>query len=67
MPSYKGSSQPRLGWTGWISLQSKGLSRVFSYTTVQKHVFLPLNFHPQKTPNPAKLMYWGWTQFIMHL
>ena len=26
-----------LGWTGWISLQSKGLSRVFSYTTVQKH------------------------------
>ena len=26
-----------LGWTGWISLQSKGLSRVFSNTTVQKH------------------------------
>ena len=26
-----------LGWTGWISLQSKGLSRVFSSTTVQKH------------------------------
>ena len=25
-----------LGWTGWISLQSKGLSRVFSSTTVQK-------------------------------
>ena len=25
-----------LGWTGWISLQSKGLSRVFSNTTVQK-------------------------------
>ena len=25
------------GWTGWISLQSKGLSRVFSNTTVQKH------------------------------
>ena len=25
------------GWTGWISLQSKGLSRVFSKTTVQKH------------------------------
>ena len=28
-----------LGWTGWISLQSKGLSRVFSYTIVQKHKF----------------------------
>ena len=26
-----------LGWTGWISLQSKGLSRVFSNTTAQKH------------------------------
>ena len=26
-----------LGWTGWISLQSKGLSRVVSNTTVQKH------------------------------
>ena len=32
-----------LGWTGWISLQSKGLSRVFSKTTVQKHQF----FGPQ--------------------
>ena len=28
-----------LGWTGWISLQCKGLSRVFSNTTVQKHQF----------------------------
>ena len=28
-----------LGWTGWISLQSKGLSRVFFNTTVQKHWF----------------------------
>ena len=27
-----------LGWTGWISLQSKGLSRVFSNTTIQKHL-----------------------------
>ena len=31
-----------LGWAGWISLQSKGLSRVFSNTTVQKHQFLSL-------------------------
>ena len=29
----------RLGWTGWISLQSKGLSRVFSNTTIQTHQF----------------------------
>ena len=28
-----------LGWTGWISLQSRGLSRVFSNTIVQKHQF----------------------------
>ena len=28
-----------LGWTGWISLQSRGLSRVFSNTTIQKHQF----------------------------
>ena len=28
-----------LGWTGWISLQPKGLSRVFSNNTVQKHQF----------------------------
>ena len=33
-----------LGWTGWISLQSKGLSRVFSNTTVQKHQFSVLSF-----------------------
>ena len=31
-----------LGWTGWISLQSKGLSRVFANTTVQKHQFFGL-------------------------
>ena len=36
MNTYDWSS---LGWTGWISLQSKGLSRVFSNTTVQKHQF----------------------------
>ena len=33
-----------LGWTCWISLQSKGLSRVFSNTTVQKHQFF--SAHP---------------------
>ena len=33
-----------LGWTGWISLQSKGLSRVFSNTTVLKHQFFSAQF-----------------------
>ena len=33
-----------LGWTGWISLQFKGLSRVFSNTTVQKHQYSVLSF-----------------------
>ena len=33
-----------LEWTGWISLQSKGLSRVFSNTTVQKHQFIGASF-----------------------
>ena len=33
-----------LGWTGWISLESKGLSRVFSNTTVQKHQFFGAQF-----------------------
>ena len=49
-----------LGWTGWISLRSKGLSRVFSNTAVQKHQFFSAqlssqsNFHihtrPQEKP-----------------
>ena len=39
-----------LGWTGWISLQSKGLSRVFSNTTVQKHQFFTVQLsHPYMT------------------
>ena len=47
-------------WTGWISLQSKGLSRVFSNTTVQKHQFFgaqlssqshsPIHTWPQEKP-----------------
>ena len=40
--SYQGSNIQDLlplGWTGWISLQSKGLSRVFSNATVWKHQF----------------------------
>ena len=36
-----------LQWTGWISLQSKGLSRVFSNTTVQKHQFFSTQLSSQ--------------------
>ena len=36
-----------LGWTGWISLQSKGLSRVFSNTIVQKHQFFSAQLSSQ--------------------
>ena len=45
-----------LGWTGWISLQSKGLSRVFCNTIVQKHQFFsaqlssPSNSHIHTWP-----------------
>ena len=45
-----------LEWTGWISLQSKGFSRVFSNTTVQKHQFFGAqlssqsNFHIHTCP-----------------
>ena len=38
-----------LGWTGWISLQSKGLSRVLSITTVQKHQFLSTQLSSQSS------------------
>ena len=36
-----------LEWTGWISLQSKGLSRVFSNTTLQKHQFFSAQLSSQ--------------------
>ena len=39
IPSNEHPGLISLGWTSWISLQSKGLSRVFSNTTVQKHQF----------------------------
>ena len=40
-----------LGWTGWISLQSKELSRVFSSTTVQKHQFFSAQLSSQSNSN----------------
>ena len=40
-----------LGWTGCISLQSKGLSRVFSNTTVQQHQFFSTQLSSQSNPH----------------
>ena len=40
-----------LGWTGWMSLQSKGLLRVFSNTTVQKHQFFGAQLSSQSNSN----------------
>ena len=49
-----------LGWTGWISLQSQGLSRVFSNTTVQKHQFFGAQLSSQSsylaTNAPSRLI-----------
>ena len=43
-----------LEWTGWISLQSKGLSRVFSNTTVQKQQFFSAQLSSQSNSHPYK-------------
>ena len=48
LPMYTQDWSP-LGWTGWISLLSKGLSRVFSNTTVQKHQFFSAQLSLQST------------------
>ena len=44
---HPGQDWPPLGWTGWTSLQSKGLSRVFSNATVQKHQFFSAQLYSQ--------------------
>ena len=43
----KSQGWPPSEWTGWISLQSKGVSRVFSNTTVQKHQFFSTQLSSQ--------------------
>ena len=48
-------------WTGWISLQSKGLSRVFSNTTVQKHQF----FGVQGTNTWESLRFGVWVSAVL--
>ena len=53
-------------WTGWISLQSKGLSRVFSNTTVQKHQFFSVqtssqsNSHIHTWPHGSRILQISW-------
>ena len=62
-------------WTGWISLQSKGLSRVFSNTTVQKHkilwcsAFFTVQFsHPYMTTGKTiALSRWTFVDKVMSL
>ena len=62
-----------LGWPGWISLQSKGLSTVFSNTTVQKHQFFSsqlslINSHPYMTTGKTiALTIWIFVSKVMSL
>ena len=64
-----------LGWTGWISLQSKGPSRVFSTTTVQKHQFFSTQLffmvqlsHPYMTTGKTTvLIRWTFVGEVMSL
>ena len=51
-PSNEYSGLFPLGWTGWISLQSKGLPRVFSNITVQKHRFFSAQPSSQSNSHP---------------
>ena len=57
-----------LGWTGWISLQSRGLSRVFSNTTVQKHQFFSSAFFIVQLSKPymttGKTIALTWWNFV---
>ena len=58
-----------LGWTGWISLQSKGLSWVFSNTTAQKHQFFGAQLsHPYMTTGKTiVLTRWTFVSKVMSL
>ena len=50
-----------LGLTGWISLQSKGLLRVFSNTTVQKHQLFSAQFSSVQSLSRVQLFATSWT------
>ena len=72
-PSDSYSGNISLQWTGWISLQSKGLSRVFSNTTVQKHqlhsdFFIVQLSHPYMTTGKTiALTRWTFVSKVMSL
>ena len=61
-PSNEYSDSFPLGWTGWISLQSKGLSRVFTNTTTQKHWFF--SAQPSLWSNSHLYMHTGKTMTL---
>ena len=54
-----------LQWTAWISLQSKGLSRVFSNTTVQTHQFFSTVLSWLYTGTSPNSQYWNQTEYIL--
>ena len=56
IPSKKHPGRISLKWTGWISLQSKALSRVFSNTTVQKHQFFGAQLSSQSNSHIHTLL-----------
>ena len=73
-PSKEYSELISFGQTGWISLQSKGLSRIFSNTTFQKHQFfssqlsLQSNSHPYMTTGKTiALTRWTFVSKVMSL
>ena len=72
-PSNKHPGLISLVWTGWISLQSKGLSRVFSNTTIQKHQFFSAQLssqlsHPYMTTGKnIALTRWTFIGKVMYL
>ena len=53
-----------LGWTGWISLQSKGCSRVFSNTTVQKHQFFIYKCESWTIKKTDAFKLWCWRRLL---
>ena len=53
-----------LGLTGWLSLQSKGLSRVFSNNTAQKHQFFGCLYSPTPTPIHDYIALTKWVFFF---
>ena len=57
---------PPLGWTGWTSSQSKGLSRVFSNTTVQKHQFFGAQLSSQSNSHIHTCIHDHWKNHSIH-